>query len=66
MIDSRKSVFKEMTFVAIGEVVCVALMFGVYGLLGKFDVSVVLGGLVGLLVAVGNFFFISSIINTSL
>ena len=36
-------------------------MFGVYALLGKFDVSVVLGGLVGLLVATGNFFFLAVI-----
>ena len=59
MIDSRKSVIKEIASVAIGEVICVALMFGVYALIGKFDISVVLGGLVGLLVAVGNFFFLA-------
>ena len=56
MTDSRKLVLKETALIAIGEVICVALMCGVYGLLGKFDFSVVLGGLIGLLVATGNFF----------
>ena len=56
MTDSRKLVLRETALIAIGEVICVALMCGVYGLLGKFDFSVVLGGLIGLLVATGNFF----------
>ena len=56
MTDSRKLVLKETAIVALGEAICVALMCGVYALLGKFDLSVVLGGLVGLLVATGNFF----------
>jgi len=56
MTVSRKLVFKETAFIAIGELICVALMCGVYALLGKFSIRVVLGGLVGLLVATGNFF----------
>ena len=56
MTESRKLVLKETALIAIGEVVCVALLCGVYGILGKFDLSVLLGGLVGLLVATGNFF----------
>ena len=47
---------KETGLIAVGELLCVALMCGVYGLLGKFNISVLLGGLVGLLVATGNFF----------
>lgn len=56
MTESRKLVFKETALIAIGELICVALMCVVYALLGKFNISVVLGGLVGLLVATGNFF----------
>lgn len=56
MTDSRKLVLKETAVVALGEAVCVALMCAVYALIGKFDLSVLLGGLVGLLVATGNFF----------
>ena len=61
MTDSRKLVLKETAIVALGEAICVALMCGVYALLGKFDLSVVLGGLVGFLVAAGNFFFLAVI-----
>ena len=56
MTESRKYVFRETALIAVGELLCVALMCGVYGLLGKFNISVLLGGLVGLLVATGNFF----------
>lgn len=61
MTESRKFVFKETAIIAVGEAAGVALMFGVYALLGKFDISVLLGGLVGLLVAVGNFFALAVI-----
>lgn len=61
MTESRKLVLKETGIIALGELVCVALMCGVYALLQKFDVSVVLGGLVGFLVATGNFFFLAVI-----
>ena len=56
MTDSRKFVLQQTAVIAIGEAVCVALMCAVYALIGKFDISVLLGGAVGLLVATGNFF----------
>ena len=56
MTDSRKLVFKETAVIAAGELLCVALMYGVYALIGKFQLSMLLGGVVGLLVATGNFF----------
>jgi len=56
MTESRKLVLKETALIAAGEAICVALMCGVYALIGKFALSVLLGGLVGLLVATGNFF----------
>ena len=56
MTESRKLVLKETAIIAIGEVVCVALMCAVYALIGKFSVAVMLSGLIGLLVATGNFF----------
>ena len=61
MTDSRKLVLKETAVIAIGEVICVALMCLVYALICKWDVSVLLGGVVGLLVATGNFFFLAVI-----
>ena len=59
MNQSRKLVLKETAFIALGEAVCVAAMCAVYLLIEKFDLSVLLGGLAGLLVATGNFFALS-------
>ena len=56
MTDSRKFVLQQTAVIAIGEAVCVALMCAVYAIIGKFNVCVLLGGAVGLLVATGNFF----------
>ena len=58
-MDSRKYVFKETLTIAVGEAICVTVMLGVFALLGKFDRSVVMGGILGGLIAVGNFFFMA-------
>ena len=58
-MDSRKFVLKETAIVALGQLVCVAVMLGVFALLGKFDRTVWLGGLAGGVLAVGNFFFMA-------
>lgn len=58
-MDSRKLVFKETAIVLAGQIIGVALMLGIYGLLGYFSTKVLLGGLVGLLAATGNFFFMA-------
>ena len=62
-MDSRKVVFKETAVVVIGQLIGVALMFGIYWLLGYFSVKVLLGGIVGLLAAVGNFFFMAVVVS---
>ncbi len=59
MEESRKIVLKQTAKIAIGEAVCVALMIGVYALLQKLSLPVALGGLVGAVLAVGNFFFMA-------
>ncbi len=58
-MDSRKIVLKETAVVAIGQVICVAIMLGVFALLGRFDRTVLLGGIVGGVLAIANFFFMS-------
>ena len=58
-MDSRKYVLKETLMVTIGEAICVAAMLGIFALLGRFDRTVVLGGILGGLVAVANFFFMA-------
>ena len=58
-MDSRKLVFKETAVIACGEAICVGVMLGIYALLGYYDTSVLLGGIVGAVVAAANFFFMA-------
>ena len=54
-MDSRKLVIKQTITIAVGQAVCVAAMIGIFALLGQFNTSVVLGGVVGGVLAVLNF-----------
>ena len=63
-MDSRKIVFQETAVVAIGEAICVALMIAVFAMLGYLDRTVVIGGILGGVLTVANFFFMA--IGTSL
>ena len=63
-MDSRKIVFKETAVVLIGQIFCVAAMLGIYALLDRLDVRVLLGGVMGGLLATLNFFFMA--VGTSL
>lgn len=58
-MDSRKIVYKETAVVAIGVAICVAIMLAVFALLGAFDRSVLLGGIVGGVLTIANFFFMA-------
>lgn len=58
-MDSKKLVWRETGIVAAGVLLCTALMIGIFAMLGKFDFSVLLGGAVGALLAIGNFFFMA-------
>ena len=49
----------ETLRILVGMCICLGLMLGVYALLNKFSVAVLVGGIVGTLVAVGNFFFMA-------
>ena len=55
-MDSRKLVLNETAIVLLGEVICVAAMIGIYILLGFYNTGVLLGGIVGAVVAAANFF----------
>ena len=63
-MDYRKIVFKETAVVAIGEAICVALMLVIFAMLGKFDSTVLLGGVIGGVLTIANFFFMA--VGTSL
>lgn len=56
-MDSRKFVLKQLIIVAISLAACVGAMYGVFALLGRFTQQVLLGGIVGYIMAVGYFFF---------
>lgn len=58
-MESRKIVFKETAVVLIGQTVCVLAMLGVYAMLSKFTVKVLLGGIAGGILATANFFFMA-------
>ncbi len=58
-MGTRKIVLKETAVVLIGQAVCVLAMLGVYALLSKFSVSVLLGGIAGGILATANFFFMA-------
>ena len=56
MEQTKNEIGKQLGIVALCEVLGVAAMIGIFALLVKFDISVLWGGIVGGLVAIGNFF----------
>ncbi len=58
-MNSRKFILRETGLLALGEGVCVLAMVGIFALLNSFSYKVVVGGLLGLLIAVGNFFLMA-------
>ena len=58
-MDSRKLVYRESGMIALGEAICLAVMLAIFAMLGYFDSSVLLGGIIGTLLAVLNFFFMA-------
>ncbi len=57
-MNDRKFVIKETLKLLAGEALATALMFAVFALLGYWDLGVLLGGLAGCVITVGNFFFL--------
>lgn len=55
-MDSRKFILQKTAIIAAGQAVCVAIMIGVFYLLGYYNRSVLLGGIFGGIIALGNFF----------
>ncbi len=62
-MDIRKVVLKETAVLALGQAVCIAAMFGIYALLHRFDNTVLLGGLLGGLLACVNFLLMAIGVN---
>ena len=55
----RNPLYRETAAIAVGEVLCVGLMLGVYALAGQLDRAAVLGGVLGGVLAICNFFFMA-------
>ena len=55
-MDSRKYVLKQTAVIALGQALCVSAMLGIFALLSQFNSTVVLGAIVGGLLAILNFF----------
>lgn len=58
-MDSRKYILKQLLMVAAVLAACVGIMYGVFALLSKFSMQVLLGGIVGYVLALGYFFFMN-------
>ena len=54
-MDWRKDILKQLAVVAAGQVVGVAVMYGVFALFDAFDSRVLWGGMIGAVLALGNF-----------
>ncbi len=58
-MNTRKFIVRETLLLAAGELICSAVMLGLFALLGYFDGKAVLGAVFGSVIAVGNFFFMA-------
>lgn len=58
-MNSRKFILRQTGLLALGELICIAAMIGLFALLGFLDYKVIVGGVIGGLLAVGNFFFMA-------
>ena len=58
-MEARKIVFRETAVIAIGELICSAVMVGVFAMLGFFRWNVLWSALAGSVLMVLNFFFLS-------
>ena len=62
-MDSRKIVYKETAIVALGELICCAVMVGIFAALGYFRMNVLWGALAGAGIMTVNYFFMAVIVS---
>lgn len=58
-MNTRQFVLRETGMLAIGELLCAGITVGVFALLGHYSTAVLLGAVVGAILAVGNFFLMA-------
>ncbi len=62
-MNPQKLVFSQTAIIAVGEALGVGAMYGIFALLGKFNNTVLLGGIVGGFMTVLNFFLMAVSVN---
>lgn len=65
-MQKHKDVLHQTGRLALALVVCVGAMLGVYALLGKFTTSILLGAVIGSVLAIGNFLSLSITVSNAL
>lgn len=58
-MNTRRFVLRETGMLAIGEALCGGIMVGIFAAVGYYNASVLLGAIVGLIIAVANFFLMA-------
>lgn len=58
-MEARKIVLNETWIIVLGELICLAAMLGIFALADRFNLAVLLGGIIGTLLAILNFFFMA-------
>ena len=59
-MSSKRFILHKLLILLLGQTVFVAAMCGVFALLGHFTWKVLLGGVFGAVLALGNFFFLAA------
>ena len=55
-MESKHTIWKDTAVIAIGQIIGTAAMIAVFALAGYFNITVLLGGLAGALIATANYF----------
>ncbi len=58
-MNVRKFILRETALLALGELICSTAIVGVFALLDLFSYKVILGAVIGSILAIGNFFFMA-------
>lgn len=58
-MNTRRFVLRETGMLALGELLCAGVTVGVFALVGYYSTQVLLGAIIGVILAVGNFFLMA-------
>lgn len=62
-MDARKLVIRQTVIISVGELICSAIMVGIFAALGQFSLPVLFGALTGCGVMIVNHFFMAITVN---